>query len=1140
MDINSELLKQKYSQFEQEIENPKKLRKTINQLFITEFDNQFPDILNLNSEQFLNNLEKSVITTLQEMYSENCKNNEKLQELIINGKNLIKFDYEKKYNFLLESWDKNCKRGYRQVIPNEQLLSSYRKHCPDCDEYATHNCRQTSKFITIKDEKNRYIKYIICIFCKKVYLYSFILCHCYKCKINYYSEMLKEENDKILLPATWENYHCEIFANENMRCIKCNQLFYINMRNGNLFCINRKCGFSNDPKKISWTCKICNLDFKTGARPYNPLELKIKNKIVENCLLIKNKAYPNKINCNCEIDIVNTDFFHNNKCNGILYVGKFENKNVIICSKCEDIIDFYEKFLWTCPKCGNTFKEKDKKYQYSFNNHSAIRSKKFYPKIKSEDKNIKKNDNNETNENVNNNNVRTSNSINSIGLLRYRRRNIIKEINNNDENNKDNKTNENKEDNKNDNDNNINENRYISKYTSKYGSRYNIRYKNKIDNNDNNKNDNNNDNNNNEDNNKKNDYNTDKNIKNEDNNKDNNINEINIIDNSNDNKENNDYRYRRRRVIYFSRHTSSESNIKQNNNLNNITNEKNGINSYNKKVSTDISSKNKKINSITDDNESISSVRLNYRNRKSLLSEEPSLKKNEVYSIGGLYRRKRYENSNTNASTEFSKNNNFPESKSNENKNEFELKKLYVNNPKKIEETKYKKYYHKKLPTIDVLTSSVKNNDDMKKNKQINDNYNDKKINIESKYNKEINEEIKTQENNENKENQENKEIVNRYRYRHHRIFIQNNEEKKENDSKQIAINSSTENNKKNYKNPLDSSSNIIHNRRIIIRTENKEEKYKSVEKSNIEKLNISESLKNGINQKINEILSRSKIPFFNIDEYVFDKQIGEGSNGIIYMVYQRKNRYRKFAIKKIVANDLGKLDEFTKEFELVHKCEHNNILKIFGINLKLIESTTYCLHILMELALTDWNKDISNRLKDKNKYTENELINILYQLSNALLFMQQNLRVSHRDIKPQNILIFSDNIFKLADFGEAKKAKIGKKMNTLRGTELYMSPSLYNGLKKEEDDVAHNPYKSDVFSLGLCILYASTLNFNMLYLMRELTDNRRVNYLINTHLRKYYSNEFIDIISNMLQIDEDKRYDFKEIVEFIKTKYNM
>ena len=264
----------------------------------------------------------------------------------------------------------------------------------------------------------------------------------------------------------------------------------------------------------------------------------------------------------------------------------------------------------------------------------------------------------------------------------------------------------------------------------------------------------------------------------------------------------------------------------------------------------------------------------------------------------------------------------------------------------------------------------------------------------------------------------------------------------------------------------------------------------------------ISEHLYNYINKRMNFILNRSKIPKIKIEEYILYKKLGEGSYGVIYSVFKQEEK-KLYALKKIIAHTLNEIDEFTKEFELVHSCEHNNIMKIFGICLRVLDSTTYALYVLMEYSNGDWDKEIRIHLAHRKNYTEIELISILYQLTTALLFMQEKLKVSHRDIKPQNILTFDNGVYKLADFGEAKEVKISKQLNTLRGTELYMSPALYDGLKNEKDDVSHNPFKSDVFSLGFCFLYAAALNFNLLYEIRDVSDSKIINIILHKHLKK-------------------------------------
>ena len=191
-----------------------------------------------------------------------------------------------------------------------------------------------------------------------------------------------------------------------------------------------------------------------------------------------------------------------------------------------------------------------------------------------------------------------------------------------------------------------------------------------------------------------------------------------------------------------------------------------------------------------------------------------------------------------------------------------------------------------------------------------------------------------------------------------------------------------------------------------------------------------------------------------------------------------------------------------------------------------------------MEIAKYDWDKEIRTRLRQRKNYTENELIEILRNLCDALLFMQTELKISHRDIKPQNILIFDDGSYKVADFGEAKEVKIHKSVNTLRGTELYMSPALYDGLKHNNNDVVHDPFKSDVFSLGFCFLYAATLNFNLLYEFREIKDDIMRETLLRKCLTKNYSETFYNIICGMLKGDEKERYGFQELNDVIIENY--
>ena len=100
------------------------------------------------------------------------------------------------------------------------------------------------------------------------------------------------------------------------------------------------------------------------------------------------------------------------------------------------------------------------------------------------------------------------------------------------------------------------------------------------------------------------------------------------------------------------------------------------------------------------------------------------------------------------------------------------------------------------------------------------------------------------------------------------------------------------------------------------------------------------------------------------------------------------------------------------------------------------------------------------------------------------------------------------------------------------------MSLILYEVLKRDKSNVSHDSFKSDVISLGFVFLYAAGLNFNLLYQARDITNNDTLNNIINDHLLKVYSKNFVLLLSLMLKKDESKRIGFKEILEFIVKNY--
>ena len=280
---------------------------------------------------------------------------------------------------------------------------------------------------------------------------------------------------------------------------------------------------------------------------------------------------------------------------------------------------------------------------------------------------------------------------------------------------------------------------------------------------------------------------------------------------------------------------------------------------------------------------------------------------------------------------------------------------------------------------------------------------------------------------------------------------------------------------------------------------------------------------------KLNSLISNTSIPSFKETDYNILKSIGEGTYGVVYLV-ENNDTYEQFALKKIICRDYNELIKHKNELELIYSVKHENILNLIGIQFKYLDETTSAIYVLMELAQNDWNMEIKRRILAKKYYKENEIVHILKQIIKGFLFLQDK-DIVHRDVKPQNILLFPNNVYKIADFGEAKNIKNIAQQSTLRGSELYMSPVLYKGYKFNQKNIMHNPYKSDVFSLGYCLLYAICLNLKVLESVRELTTLRSVISSINKFIMKNkYSDKLMNIIYKMIEPNEDDRFDFEDL----------
>ena len=1089
----------KMKQFEKDIQNEKAMYKKLKILFLNEYEEIIGDILNLKEQLFIDQVKEGVFLQLEDFYTDGCLSNNKLSKLVETIINEIKNKYEHDFSLIDKAWQSYEKTSKRR-LNNDIYLSGFRKHCIHTDELAFHNCCTNEKdkeknchFINVyNSDSKEEINFVICENCKKVYYSTFILAHCFKCKVDYYTSLLSKEENPELLLATWENYHCPQLINEKMKCIKCHDFFYVNMKTGLLNCLNKKCEFISKPTRILWTCSTCKADFKSGAIPYNPLDIQVTKKLVTQTLLLKHKAHPRKMPC-CKLNVFFTDFYHKKNCDGILYESELDDNVIIVCEKCK-AINYYDRINWTCPKCGKRFK--DSIIPSSPNIH------KFEHKISqriSEEKVFKMEKEKEYN----------SKKLFTPKPMQYSTRNLglkkEKELKgfslNSNEKYKVIIGDKEKEKEKNKEEEREKEKEYRSprkelnrKFWSKKLS--NIHLAQDKDDKDKEKED-------------EKDKNNEKNKENknkEDHQKDNNNHE----NNNEENKDN--FKINRSKTNYIKDKKQDEPNRRIFKRFRASDREKREREEKERRELEEKEEREKK--------------------------EEKERKRKEREEKKERERKEREEKEREEKEKEREEKEREEKEKEEKEKEEKEKEKKDGFSPVKIKGEK---------------TNSIGMGWFRRRQKRL------EKENLAKTEKKEKNENLtkskKKEKEEENLDNEEESEENN---------FLDNNDYKELHFGSNDSDEDENENEKEMKENPVEPD-NLFLNYKFK-RNENKrktkgmeikedidefnkdDEKGKNIKKKNAPQIKISmtkvpgisDHLFNHINKRMNAILNRCKVPIFNIEDYTFNRKLGEGSYAIIYSVHKNNDKtQKKYALKKIIAKTLTEIDKYTKEFELVHCCAHPNIMKIYGICIRMLDQTTYALYVLMELSRCDWDKEIKMHLMKKQNYSENELINILRQLTGALLYMQQSEKISHRDIKPQNVLLFEDGIYKIADFGEAKEAKLSKQVNTLRGTELYMSPALYSGLKNEKDDVNHDPYKSDVFSLGFCFLYAAVLDLELLYQMRDINNSKKINDVLQQHLERKYSQTFINVLSHMMEIEESERFDFLQLINFINENYD-
>ena len=190
------------------------------------------------------------------------------------------------------------------------------------------------------------------------------------------------------------------------------------------------------------------------------------------------------------------------------------------------------------------------------------------------------------------------------------------------------------------------------------------------------------------------------------------------------------------------------------------------------------------------------------------------------------------------------------------------------------------------------------------------------------------------------------------------------------------------------------------------------------------------------------------------LGKYEILAELGHGAMGV---VYKARDPFigRLVALKTINSNLVDRpdlLERFYQEAQSAGKLQHPNIVTVFELGQE--KDTPF---IAMEYVD---GESLEKIIVEQIDLPLAMKVGYIVRVCQALEFAHKN-RVVHRDIKPGNVMVTSEGVVKVVDFGIARLVDFSRThTNMMIGTPAYMAPELFR--KKKADE------RTDIWAVGV------------------------------------------------------------------------
>src|SRR5262245_24433348 len=264
------------------------------------------------------------------------------------------------------------------------------------------------------------------------------------------------------------------------------------------------------------------------------------------------------------------------------------------------------------------------------------------------------------------------------------------------------------------------------------------------------------------------------------------------------------------------------------------------------------------------------------------------------------------------------------------------------------------------------------------------------------------------------------------------------------------------------------------------------------------------------------------------LGRYEIRSRLGAGGMGEVYLA-QDTRLDRKVALKSLpdeVAADPDRMKRFVQEAKAASALNHPNVITIYEVDQT--DSTPFIATEFIE------GSTLRERMRVQ-PLVLGEVLHVAVQIASALAAAHAD-GIVHRDIKPENIILRSDGIAKVLDFGLAKltgqasqelvdseaptRAHLKTDSGVVMGTAIYMSPEQARGHQVDA--------RTDIFSLGIVIfeLLTGHLPFegSSIYEIMSAILSDRESPPLSRYFREVPA-ELERILSKALRKNRDERY---------------